>query len=62
MPRNASGRQPSPECCRPGKQPTITTTETVNFVIDIDPLRVNSLHPNRALYVQVKTEGGSDAS
>jgi hypothetical protein len=31
-------------------------------LIGMNPLRVNPLYPNRALYVQVKTEGGSDAS
>jgi hypothetical protein len=47
MPVNASGRQPSPESCRPGKETTITTTETVLALIDRNLLHVNWVDLNR---------------
>jgi hypothetical protein len=41
----ALGRQPSPEVCQPTE--AVTTTETVGTLIGRNPLRVNSLNPNR---------------
>jgi hypothetical protein len=47
MPSNASGRQPSPESCRPGKDTTITTKEIVPGLIDRNLLHVNWVDLNR---------------